>query len=338
MIILPNDDPFLIQLRQLLVGTYALPEPRKYTKITDGLINQTFDIDNVWILQHLNKIFKSEVNDDIAELTPILRQHGVNVPLICRTKSGATSVDGSEVGLDPGCWRLMTKVEGKTLHKVCNIEQIRSLTSAIAAFHKALDGCRYAFKHTRSGVHDFEKHQHALEQSLQTHTKHPYFESVQSLYEKMMHLVSFVAPDNVMACDDLRIIHGDPKVSNLLFENDEVVSIVDLDTMAKSRVAFDIGDAIRSWCNPRTESEDPEFNREYAREVLGLYLELSPFLTRAERESLPHAAALISLELAMRFARDALCEDYFAFDPEIGHAKHSFMRAHAMYTLCEQML
>ncbi len=338
MIILPDQDPFLVQIQCLLSKAYGLPAPRSYTKLTDGLINQTFDLDNIWILQHLNKIFKPEVNEDIAALTPVLQQHGVNVPLICRTTSGAASVEGADYGMEPGCWRLMSKVAGKTIHKVRNIEQIRSLTSAISAFHKALDGYGYTFKHTRSGVHDFQKHRNALELALSTHANHLFFQRVQSLFEKMVHLEPFVRSEDVMACEDLRIIHGDPKVSNLLFDNDAVVSIVDLDTMAKSRVAFDIGDAIRSWCNPCKEDQEPEFNREYAREAIGLYLEISPFLSRAERNSLPHAAPLISLELAMRFARDALCEDYFAFDPQIGHDMHSYMRAKSMCALCEQML
>lgn len=338
MIILPDQNPFLVQIQTLFTKAYELPVPQKCTKLTDGLINQTFDLDNLWILQHLNKIFKPEVNEDIAALTPVLQQHGVNVPLICRTKSGSASVEGSDYGMEPGCWRLMTKVKGCTIHKVQNIEQIRSLTSAISAFHKALDGYNYHFKHTRSGVHDFQKHRLALEQALHTHVNHPFYARIQSLFEKMVHLEPFIHTGNVLACEELRIIHGDPKVSNLLFENDSVVSIVDLDTMAKSRVAFDIGDAIRSWCNPCKEDQDPEFNREYAREALGLYLEISPFLSRAERDSLPHAAPMISLELAMRFARDALCEDYFAFDPQIGHDMHSYMRAKSMCALCEQML
>ena len=54
--------------------------------------------------------------------------------------------------------------------------------------------------------------------------------------------------------------------------------------------------------------------------------------------SLADAAPFIALELSMRFARDALCEDYFGFDPEIGHGEHSLLRARNMANLCEQML
>ena len=325
-------------IQNMITQAYGLPAPGVITPIHEGLINETYDIDNLWILQRLNRIFKPEVNEDIAALTPVLRAHGVNVPLIRRTVSGACSVSGEDYGLTAGCWRLMTKVEGTTRHKVENIEQLRSLVRAIARFHAALDGYRYAFRFARGGVHDFEKHRRALDEAVQTHPKHPFFAKVQDLYNQIQNVARFIKTDTVMSCEDRRIIHGDPKVSNLLFNGDEVVSIVDLDTMAHSRVAFEVGDAIRSWCNPCAEDQEPEFDREYARETMGLYLELSPFLTRAERNSLPDAAPFISLELAMRFARDALCEDYFGFDPNIGHAAHSFMRARAMYLLCTQML
>ena len=141
-----------------------------------------------------------------------------------------------------------------------------------------------------------------------------------------------------------RIIHGDPKVSNFLLNKDAnvefyaITGVIDLDTMARSSISYDVGDAIRSWCNPRKEDECPEFNSEYARETLGEYEEAMRFLVREERETLASSPAYIALELSMRFARDALCEDYFGFSPEIGHAEHSSRRARAMLELCSQML
>ena len=385
IILLPTDnpDPFLLQLQKLFIDGYGLPVPQKYTKLTDGLINQTYSIDGLWILQHVNKVFGPQVNEDIAELTAILQKRGVPVPQMCRAKSGNYYIMGEDFGLTPGPWRIMTKLEGKTFHFVENIEQIRALARIISRFHAALDDCHYTFKHTRPGVHDFDRHYKALDRAIAEHADHRLYTQVQQLYEQIQHLSKFVKYNEVMACEDLRIIHGDPKISNFLFadslafgmgegphsapfgENDSlseykdcgfqgaqplggirgsapdknvITGVVDLDTMAKSRAAFDVGDAIRSWCNPHPEDVEPQYNKEYAREALGLYLEETKCLTRAERDSLPHAAPFITLELAMRFAKDALCEDYFGFNPDIGHGEHSLMRARAMYTLCAQML
>ena len=319
---------------------FGLPRPRQCTPIKGGLINDTYDIDGTWVLQHVNPIFGEAVNDDIAALTPILRQGGVNVPLLCRATTGAWSLEGSDFGLKTGRWRLMTKIAGASRDHVESIEQIRALTVAIARFHGALDGCRYAFRHSRSGVHDFQRHYDNLERTLASldYRQHRLYGDVRHLFEKIQALSRFVPFDSVMACEDLRIIHGDPKISNFMMDGDAVCGVVDLDTLARSRVAFDVGDAIRSWCNPCPEDVEPQFNREFAREMLGLYLECAPYLSRSERESLSASAPFIALELSMRFAKDALCEDYFGFNPDIGHGEHSFLRAKAMFTLCSQML
>ena len=78
------DDPFFESVKKIFTNVYGLPTPQKYTKITDGLINQTFDIDNLFILQKVNPIFGPQVNDDIAHLTEVLSKHQVPVPrLIC---------------------------------------------------------------------------------------------------------------------------------------------------------------------------------------------------------------------------------------------------------------
>ncbi len=334
-----EDDPFL-PIKKLIKEGFGLPEPKNVKAMSGGLINETYDIDGIWVLQWVNPVFGAAVNDDIAALVPILQKRGVCVPLLCAPAGGGWSVDGADFGLKPGRWRLMTMLSGTSRDSAGSIEQICSLTRALARFHGALNDCHYVFKHQRPCVHEFMRHYRALEQVLETdeYRTHRLYQKVSELFEKIKALSKFVDFDSVMACEDLRIIHGDPKISNFLMKDDDVVGIVDLDTMARSRVSFDIGDAIRSWCNPRREDEEPAYNREYAREVLGLYMEEAPFLTRSERESLPSSSAFISLELSMRFARDAIREDYFGFNPEIGHGEHSLMRAEAMYLLCNQML
>ena len=332
------EDALFKAIHAMMVRGYDLPAPAQYKVLTAGLINQTYDVDNCWIIQHVNPIFGRQVNDDIAALTQILSEHQVPVPHMVRAKNGDYCVDGEDYGLPAGPWRVMTKLPGDTCHFVGSVEQIRSLAVMMSRFHGALNQVRYTFKHTRPGVHDFRRHYKALDEAVETHREHRLYAKVAALYDRIQHDMRFVKDDNVMSCEDLRIIHGDPKISNFLFEAGTIVGVVDLDTMAKSRVAFDMGDAIRSWCNPHPEDVEPAFDREYAREAMGLYLENAGFLTKAERASLTEAAPFITLELAMRFARDALCEDYFGFNPEIGHGEHSLMRAQSMTTLCEQML
>ncbi len=58
-----------------------------------------------------------------------------------------------------------------------------------------------------------------------------------------------------------QVIHGDPKVANFLFAagTNQVISLIDLDTVKPGLLLHDIGDCIRSCCNPLGEEiENPD--------------------------------------------------------------------------------
>ena len=57
---------------------------------------------------------------------------------------------------------------------------------------------------------------------------------------------------------DIGVIHGDPKLSNFLFDikYKYVVSLIDLDTVSSGYLLTDLADCIRSICN--TAGEDPD--------------------------------------------------------------------------------
>lgn len=332
-------DPLLMAMQHVFVKGFGLPPCQTYKKLTVGNINTTYEIDNLWILQRVNDIFGPGVNDDIAALTPILTKHHVCVPTLCPAQNGSYCVRGEVYGLDEGNWRIMTKLPGQTYQYVKNIDQIRSLTRCIAAFHNALNQTHYAFKHARPGVHDFNRHIDDLKQILDhpAYAHHRLLNDVRKLYNQIERLIPLIRADDILNCTSFHIIHGDPKISNFMMQNNDATGVIDLDTIANSRIAFDVGDAVRSWCNPRKEDEEPCYNREYARETIGLYNELVE-LSKDERRALNNAPPFIALELSARFARDAIAEDYFAFNPTIGHGEHSLLRAKNMCELSAQML
>ncbi len=49
-----------------------------------------------------------------------------------------------------------------------------------------------------------------------------------------------------------RVIHGDPKAANFLFaaDTDRAVSLIDFDTVKPGLLLHDLGDCLRSCCNP----------------------------------------------------------------------------------------
>jgi len=121
----------------------------------------------------------------------------------------------------------------------------------------------------------------------------------------------------------VRVIHGDPKLANIMFdeESGRAVTIVDLDTVKPGLVHYDIGDCLRSCCNLAGETEDPEkagFNTDICRQVLSGYLgEMENLMTETDFEYIYPAVRLITFELGLRFFTDYLAGDqYFKVEGE----------------------
>lgn len=134
-----------------------------------------------------------------------------------------------------------------------------------------------------------------------------------------------------------RVIHGDPKISNILFdrENGEAVAMIDLDTVKPGLTQYDVGDCLRSCCNRAAEEvAEPEaasFDLDLGRAVLRGYLsEMRPLLTYCDFAYFYEAAHLISFELGLRFFTAYLAQSD-EFKPE--GPEHNLRRALAQFRL-----
>jgi Ser/Thr protein kinase RdoA (MazF antagonist) len=134
-----------------------------------------------------------------------------------------------------------------------------------------------------------------------------------------------------------RIIHGDPKVNNVMLDTatGEAVALVDLDTVKPGLVHYDIGDCLRSCCNPLgEETEDWEgvrFEPDLAYAILAGYLPWARnFLRTGDYEYLYESIRVLAFELGLRFFSDYLAGNvYFkARQPE-----HNLARALVQFKL-----
>jgi hypothetical protein len=139
----------------------------------------------------------------------------------------------------------------------------------------------------------------------------------------------------------LRPTHGDPKVNNVLVDNltQRAVSIVDLDTVKPGLVHCDIGDCLRSCCNPLGEAieqwEEVRFELDICRAALKGYLSLAGgFLTEKDRHYLFDSIRLIPFELGLRFLTDHLEGDVYF---KVRHRGHNLMRALVQFKLTESI-
>ncbi len=139
----------------------------------------------------------------------------------------------------------------------------------------------------------------------------------------------------------LRPIHGDPKAGNILMDivTGQAVGIVDLDTVKPGLIHYDIGDCLRSGCNPMgEETEQPEtvyFDTDICRAVLQGYLSASrEFLTENDFSYIYDSIRLIAFELGLRFFTDYMEGNVYF---KVQHMEHNLARAIIQFRLCESI-
>lgn len=109
-----------------------------------------------------------------------------------------------------------------------------------------------------------------------------------------------------------RIVHGDPKIANVLFDkkNGLAISLIDLDTVGPGLLQHDIGDCLRSVCNRSGEESELNkvtFDLDLCEATLEGYFETTEeFLTPGECELFYDGILAITYELGLRFFMDYL--------------------------------
>ncbi|MEH1960679.1 MAG: aminoglycoside phosphotransferase family protein [Nostoc sp.] len=139
----------------------------------------------------------------------------------------------------------------------------------------------------------------------------------------------------------LRLMHGDPKINNVMFDTvtQQAVSVIDLDTVKPGLVHYDIGDCLRSGCNPAGEEtenwESIYFDTDLCQGILKGYLSVAKvFLTDNDYAYIYDAIRLITFELGLRFFADYLAENVYF---KVKHPEHNLARAIVQFKLTESI-
>ncbi len=149
--------------------------------------------------------------------------------------------------------------------------------------------------------------------------------------------------ENAKARGELRIrpIHGDPKVNNFMMDisDGHAAGIVDLDTVKPGLVHYDIGDCLRSGCNPLGEEtelwEKVRFDTDVCRAVLKGYLvSAKEFLNDNDYNYIYDAVRLLAFELGLRFFTDHLEGNVYF---KASHRSHNLLRALVQFKLTESI-
>ena len=314
--------------------------PEHIQPVATGLINRTYLVTGEngpdFILQEVNSRFPPEINLDIDVVTRHLEQSGLLTPRLLPDRRGMVYYrEGGRV------WRLFTHIRGNVHERLEKPEMAGAAGAMLGRMHVALARLDYDLRTTLPLTHDTPRHASHLERALETKCSHARYAHIKPLGEAILARLGQLP---ALPATAGRMVHGDPKISNFIFSEDnrEAICMVDFDTLNRTQVFLEIGDALRSWCNPSGEDTiDGRFRMAHCRAALeGYARHAGNLLTPEEWRAIPAATLTIYLELAARFCADALHEDCFSWDPARfgSHSEHSETRASGQLSAANSLM
>jgi len=316
----------------------------KIEEVSIGLINKTYKIEDgisSYILQRLNtEVFHQP--EVIQNNFRLVRKHLIESEYPREVLEFLTLQNGSQLLFyENGVWRMSKCIEAENYTSINSPVMSRNAAEALAEFHyylRDLDAiiiqdpipefCNLSFR-----IQEFENAVKYGNDIRKIRTK----QLIGQLKSNIPFLLDYI---NIMNSLPSRIIHGDPKISNFLFriKSNQVLSIIDMDTLMNGSISYDFGDMVRSFANTSKEDEksaEKKLDPLIYEEVLEGYLSIGRrFLSDKEIRYLPNAALSIALIQSMRFLSDYLNMDtyYQVNDPE-----QNLNRAHNQFIFYKEL-
>jgi len=331
--------PYELAALQAVAEAFELPAPvARIEPLGNGNVNATYRVHLVGseqsgtVLQRLNTaVFRqprlvmanivavaAHVERRLAEGNPDPDGRAWRMPAVLhRRGSGEPWLER-----DGQFWRMISFLEAThCVESIEGPEQAREIGAGLGLFHALIhDLPAEQLADTLEGFHItpayLEQYQRVLEAS--TVERCGRCEEAITFVAERQHHAGVLEEARAAGRLQLRPIHGDPKINNLLLceQSGRAVALIDLDTVKPGLVHYDIGDCLRSACNPLGEETSDldavHFDLDLAEAVLQGYLGVARgFLSEADLEAIPDAIALLPFELGLRFLTDHLAGDVY---------------------------
>ncbi len=302
------------------------------------------------VVEHVNNKIQALTSAKISANTQNLSKYWQIVNIIQTHENQAYWLDDEN-----NVWRVISYIKNSKVFDTINDDKIaREVGIALGFFHNMLsDLPSQKLADTLPGFHItpsyLEKYDSVIKNTQKSATK---FKAHGNFADEISFCTEFIANRRSMvnvledAKDSgdlqMRIIHGDPKVNNIMIDKDtnKAISIIDLDTVKPGLIHYDIGDCMRSGCNPLGEEAGENWQSVYfdmnkCHEILTGYLsEANQFLSKNDYEYIYDSIRLITFELGLRFFTDFLQGScYFKAD----YDEHNLHRALVQFKLVESI-
>ncbi|MBQ7987391.1 MAG: aminoglycoside phosphotransferase family protein [Bacteroidaceae bacterium] len=236
--------------------------------------------------------------------------------------------------VDGNYWRLMIFIPHTVTKQAVDPESSRAAGLAFGNFQAMLADIAVPLGET---IKDFHNMEFRLSQLREVVKADPVGRVAEPEVQAMLREIERRAVDMCkaerMGREDIlpkRVCHCDTKVNNMLFdENDQVLCVIDLDTVMPNFIFSDYGDFLRTGANAVAEDcpdmERVAFRMDIFRAFTEGYLQSAgSFLLPVEVENLPYATALFPYMQCVRFLWDYLSGDKYW---KCQYPTHNFVRA-----------
>lgn len=238
-------------------------------------------------------------------------------------------------------WRMANHIPGKTCESIKTASQAEEIGSCLGIFHRLLSTIDSTpLVDTLPGFHNTPAYLNQYDIAWQ-HYNQKQSSEVQlchsNIASRRFLATALVNSTGMSRC----VIHGDPKVANFVASDDtgRIISLIDLDTVKPGLLLHDIGDALRSCCNPLGESpSEPEQtyfdSKLFASWLKGYACETELLLTNEDKAHIVQAVKVITFELGLRFITDYLEGNHYF---KIRYPEHNLIRAQVQFRLIQSI-
>lgn len=314
-----------------------------------GHINDTYKVTTegkAYLLQKINHhIFKKPtiIQQNMTIISEYLESINYPYTILKPIKAGRRNTYKDEEG---NYWRVLPFVENSyAIDQVSTPLQALQAATTFGQFAYYLDGFKVEYiKDTIPKFHDAKSRWQTFEKALKNdkaHRKAHHKDLVEDILN-LKYIILTIADLQESGQLPIRLAHNDTKINNILFDKNtqEVLAVVDWDTIMQGTILSDFGDMVRSYSNTGAEDEK---NLDKVAINIGIFEAIVKgymtygrlFLTPIEVENLVKAALWIVYEQTIRFFGDYLNGDTYY---KTHYPDHNLVRTKSQLALLKSIL